>query len=239
MNTIIRTHVKNVERLKLLKLTLESSKDKKLHRVGQIFIADDQSPMNSEVQAVAMRYKAKTVISTGKPSTCNGMFNALEIGKDWDYGLYLCDDVLLGGEFKEKLNKIESLLPSGFGAVSLFIPESVDQHFRKGDTEYFYKCDASSPLFHAWICTVISKELNAKYRENYQSVISRHPDIQDDHAIRMICEYYKLGLYCTKEDWALHTGINNRAFDDPDKKQGASTYQCKRFAGSKEDRKGF
>lgn len=245
--TVIRAHVKNEDRLGLLKKTCQSWKDKTFHRISDLIIVDDGSPLQTEVKDVATKYGAALIVNEGSHGTCEGMAAALQSVKDEPYSLQLCDDILFGGEVREKVEKIinkELPLLGKWGAVSLFIPISVNWKFRTTDlvpNTKLHKCDPAPPLFHAWICTLISKELNNKYLAEWQIVKEHFPDIQDDHLIRTVCKTYDLGLYATSLDYALHTGTNNRAFNDPDKKQGASTYQCnfQYWAGSNEERKGY
>jgi hypothetical protein len=64
MNTIIRTHVKNESRLQLLKRTIQSAVDKKLNEIGDIYIVDDQSPMQKEVIDLVRVVKIKEAEDT-------------------------------------------------------------------------------------------------------------------------------------------------------------------------------
>lgn len=236
---VIRCHVNTDERLRLLELTLKSTAAKLPN--WKLYIADDQSALKDQVIALTAKYNAEYSCSTGQSSTNNGLAHALELVKNEMFSLQLCDDVVLGGNLEAILKNLINKPPVNVGAVSMFVPQSVDMHFRRGElnSDRLFKCDASSNLYHAWICVLISRDLNEAYRINWQTLKQMYPEIMDDHAIRGFCAKYGFGLYVTPIDYCLHTGMETRSFADPDGKQGKSNYQCAKFCGTKEERHGF
>lgn len=249
--TIIRTHVKTEERLKLLRLTCESWKNKKLHRAGDLFIADDQSPMQEEVQAITNKFKGTYVRSSGTPSTCNGLANALRAQNNFP-ALLCVDDIVFGGETKDKVLKIVEreipLLGDNFGMVQLFVPASVAHNFRTPQTlvpdtklHLLYNESNHGWLFHAAVMNIWSQKLATAYLEQYEALqtefTARGETVHDDHAARLIAQRNELDIYCTTTCWAWHTGGTARSFIDPN--AGGSNYQAHKFSGSNEDKCGY
>ena len=72
MKLIIRTHVKNEERLQLLKQSIVSAQSQDFK---DIVIVDDQSPLKEKVKELVKSLNVSDyVLTEGKPDTKNGFY---------------------------------------------------------------------------------------------------------------------------------------------------------------------
>lgn len=243
MKTVIRSHVNNPERFRLLKLTVESWKEKKLHRISDLIIVDDQGTMPSEVMQLAMKYKGTYIKSEGTPSTNNGLATALKAVKDEPYSLQCCDDILFATGAREKVEKIVekdlSKLGNDWGNIQLFCPHTVAQLFRTPQTLLpdlkLHLVDSSQWTWHANLMNIWSQKSAQAYLKDYETV-SKEFGSHDDHTQRIVNNRHNLDMYVTTTCYCLHTGGKNRSFTAA---AGGAEYQAANFCGSKEDRQGW
>ena len=237
LSSIIRTHCQNTNRLSLLERTIKSCIDKCL---TDMTIADDNSPLKEQVKDLAAKYNIKYILGEYKPSTNQGLCNSLKVYRNEPYTLQLTDDAVLGKDFKQLLNKLINYDLAGLGTwgiITAFCPSSVSMHLRKGslfNNTKLYKLDTNSPLIHAMICCIMSKEFANAYIEHWEAVrgTDKEQDIyMDDIRARLLCKEKQLGMYMTKRCWSNHTGNKegDRSFDDV--RQGKNYYVAADFIG--------
>lgn len=240
---VFRTHIKTPERLKLFKLCLESYKEKKLHKLGPLFVIDNQGTMQNELVALTLRYKGTYVLSAEPPGTNYGLAAALRVVENEPYSLQCCDDILFASGAREKVEKIvEKDIPhlgENWGNIQLFCPHTVAHLFRTPQTllpdQKLHLVDSSQWTWHANLMNVWSQKSAQAYLRNYEAV---HKELgtHDDHTQRTINNRTNLDMYVTTICYCLHTGMKNRTFTEA---AGGAEYQAAKFAGSNEDRKGW
>lgn len=225
--------MKNEERLKIFRRTLQSWKDKELWKLGTLYVVDDQSPLGTEVEALAKEFNAIYFRTTGIRSTKNGLYWSLKVQDEFPV-LCCVDDMVFGEGTK---NRLESLITYEYpklkntGVVGLFVCYDMRtrNYFRFSDVDLWMVPIA---LSYALVCHLFSKELSDTLIRDYEQALLENREVsihQDDLWVKEVCLRDNLVIYNTTDDYAWHTGANTRTFgDDP---VGNSSYQTPCFVG--------
>jgi hypothetical protein len=233
MNTIFRCHIKNDERLELFRRSLQSWKDKELWKLGKLYVVDDQSPLQVEVEALAKEFDAVYFRTTGTRSTKNGLYWSLKIQNEFPV-LCCVDDMVFGESSMNRLNMLvmhEYPRLKNTGIVGLFVCYDMQtrNQFRFSDVDLWMVPIA---LSYALVCHLFSKDLSDILIRDYEKAAAENREVsihQDDLWVKEVCLRDGLVIYNTVDDYAWHTGANTRTFgDDP---IGNSSYQTPRFVG--------
>ena len=240
---VFRTHITNPERLRLFKLCLESYKEKKLHKLGPLYVNDNKGTMQNEVMTATLRYKGTYIMSEEPAGTNYGLAAALKVVKDEPYSLQCCDDILFATGAREKVEKIVekdlSKLGGNWGNVQLFCPHTVAQLFRTPHTLIpdlkLHLVDSSQWTWHANLMNLWSQKSAQAYLKDYEAV-SKEFGSHDDHTQRIVNNRNNLDMYVTTTCYCLHTGGKARSFTAA---AGGAEYQAANFCGSREDRQGW
>lgn len=192
MKAIIRTHVRNPQRLELLKNTIRSARRVGIHRV---MVIDDQSPLMVDVRVLCAEEKCEYLLTKGTPGTKNGLYWSLRMDEGSD--LHLCDDA--------------ELSPTDWQAV----PASPDWWL----LSYFacYNRDTNRTwwwypvsTFYAALACRFHPDLRAAYIKARDEVSEgRAPEtaFQDDILVKLIIAENGKEIWNTGWDYAQHTGI--------------------------------
>lgn len=241
LNSVIRCYVKDQNRLNLLEKTIQSCLKQHLNDLGPITIVDDGSPLKNNVKELANKYNVNYLCPEEyKSSTNQGLCNALKAFKNEPYTLQLTDDVILCKDFNLILNKLlkyQLTSLGSYGIITMFCPQSVAMHLRKGQTfngTNVYRLDTTSPLIHAFICTLMSKDFADVFIRHWEDVRGtdrEHDQLMDDIRARVLCNKAELSMYITKQCWAEHTGTNPQDRTFQDARQGGNSYRAASFLG--------
>lgn len=231
MDTIIRTHVKTDARLAILEGTVLSAIDKGLGRWGNIWIADDGSPMAAEVERVGKVCGVQVFRNDGRPSTKNGLYGALRYSKALPT-LVVCDDVVFGRGIRDYIESQMGKLPTNYGYFSLFA--SYPDHMRMGGNvrgteiwEYPLDC------FYAGLAGVYNPKFAQIYCQKWEQVMSGmvpEPIWQDDLWVKELCRENGFKIYNSMNDYAQHTGMMRRSFGN-NETEDSSNYTTAHFVG--------
>lgn len=235
MNTIIRCHVKNNERLITLEKEIISYKEKGLDILGDLYIVDDGSPLQSSVISMCGNHKANYIKASNTPDTKNGLAESLRlmIGLGGKYPSLLCvDDAVFGRGILGRLTKLlheELPIINPFGMVGLFAcyEDNTRNHNKILGTD-IWKIDHK--ILYALVAHVFSFQLAAILVDIWDKVqegSEPYPGMCDDIWVATVCAKYNIPCYNTMMDYAQHTGMNNRTFGD----NTGSEYQSKMFVG--------
>lgn len=243
LNTIIRTHVKNELRLQVLERTILSWYDKELYSLGDLFIVDDQSPLEREIINLIENINNKklpgnpiTYFRTqGQGDTKNGLYWSLKVQEN--YPVLCCvDDMVFGKGIKERLiHLIDNellLIGENYGMIGTFACyEQATRNPNRYNKEDLWIVPID--IFYATVCHVFSEKLSKiiiKEWEEIQQELKPIPNCCDDIWVKEICRKEKLKIYNTlKADYAQHTGANLRTFNEDT--TGSSEYYSKLFIG--------
>lgn len=233
MNTIIRAHIKNEERLSGLRRELESWHRKGLSVLGDLYIVDDGSPMRREVEELADLYDANYRRASGNPDTKNGLAESLRVqlesGKPC---LHCVDDAVFGDGILQRLidlTHIEEPKLGDYSTIGLFACyEEGTRNANKLPNVDLWKIDHK--ILYALVSHIFSMKMARHLVTNWNLVLLGsipYPKMCDD--IWVAIESAKVGLPCynTMKDYAQHTGVNNRTFGD----NAGSEYVSKMFVG--------
>lgn len=222
MNFYIRTHVKNAERLELLRRTLESVRAAAPDMEHRIFVIDDGSTFDG-ARGLAARVNAVYLSVPGPHGTKNGLYWSLMADRDMGTGVHLVDDCVVSSGFLSQA-KIERQFPDcwllSFFACYPRNPEKGWWHYPTKD-------------FYAAVACCFHPSLRDIYIAWWEKVISGAlPDevYQDDLMVKKFIMDAGKRIYNTGWDYAQHTGIGQRSFGDNPKEE-SSNYQTAYFKG--------
>lgn len=232
MNTIIRTHVKNDERLKTLERELKSWYDKEMYQLGDLFIVDDGSPCGEDVNRLALVYNAHYSKTQGEPDTKNGLYWSLKV-QDKFPALLCVDDAVFGKGIVDRLKELEnrelSILGSNWGIVGLFA--CYEDNTRKPNRVIGADLWEVKPIIlYALVSHVFSKNFARIMIDQWEDVQrgeEPYPNSCDDIWVARTLPRFGYKSYNTMKDYAQHTGINNRTFGD----NKGSEYHTLMFVG--------
>lgn len=233
MNTIIRCHIKNDQRLQTLERTLKSFYDKKMDELGQLYIVDDQSPMSAFVMGLAAKYNAIYKKTEGDPDTKNGLYWSLKV-QDKFPALLCVDDMVFGEGTKERFEKMlnEEIpqLPINYGIIGTFACyENPTRIMNKVQGTDLWKWPYD--IYYATVAALFSENLAKTIMYEWEAIKAGSkmlPNCCDDIWLKELCRGLEIPLYNTFQDYAQHTGINQRSFSDNN--QG-SEYVTNMFVG--------
>jgi len=232
MNTVVRCHVKNAERMVLLDKTLNSISLSGMHELGRLILVDDGSPLMDGVQQTATANKFEYVRATGKPDTKNGLVRSLELN-DGKPVLCCVDDMVCGKGFLPAMKGIlERDIPEleaanvPWGLIGTFACYNDRPRFRKSTL-----WNIPSTSLYALVCHVFSPRLAGILMDEWQRVENgsmEDPPACDDLWTARVCTREGILCFNTVQDYAQHTGAGARTFSDA---QGSSYYLSQRFVG--------
>lgn len=236
MNTVIRCHIKNIDRLSLLERSILSWQTKGLSKVGELHIVDDHSPMNEEVKALCAKHNIQYHAAEGYADTKNGLVESLKYANG---GPIMCcvDDLVFG---KGTVERVESILTNDIPNISEFKYGMIGMFACYGDNtrnELHLEGEdlwiIPNDIIYALVCHIYSPaliEVLLKEWEGIKNGTIPDPCCCDDIWVARICA--REGFVClnTMKDYAQHTGANNRTFGDNQIDKG-SEYTTDCFVG--------
>jgi len=236
MDTIIRCHVKNPQRLEGLQRELQSWFDKKMFELGDIYVIDDNSPMREEVKDLCkLAGVTEFIPAKGKPDTKNGLYYSLLANRDWSINeaLFCVDDAVFGSGITERLKKYmveEKIHIPNRGLVGLFACyEDLTREPNRIENTDLWQIPTN--ILYALVAHVFSINLRDILIWYWEKVLDgkiEYPSMCDDMWVKLVCRKYELKCYNTMKDYAQHEGGNNRTFGES---SSNSQYQTKMFVG--------
>lgn len=237
MNTVIRCHIKNLERLQGLERAIVSWHSKRMYELGKLYLVDDHSPMAEEVRQLADKYKAIYHKAEGRADTKNGLVESLKVQNEFPV-LCCVDDFILGEGIKERfeelLKKEVSIIENEchYGTIGTFAcyHNNTRDHFKIENADLW---NIPTNILYALVCHLYSKELSTILINEWDLIQkSELPDpcCCDDIWVARICERENLPCFNTIVDFASHTGAANRTFGNNPADEG-SNYQTPCFIG--------
>jgi hypothetical protein len=239
MNTVFRTHIKNQQRLETFERTLKSWYQKKLDQLGNLYVIDDQSPMEEEVINLANKYDALYTRTLGDADTKNGLYWSLKVQDKFPV-LCCVDDMVFGQDTLARIKQIEEVdIPTigRYSTIGLFAcyQEATRTKFKIEGLELW---QIPHSLLYALVAHVFSGEMARIYTECWEGVLAGtlpYPNMCDDILVKILSINSDLLCYNTTKDYAQHTGMNNRTFGTVDENAangiGSSDYISSDFVG--------
>lgn len=234
-DTVIRTYVKNQQRLNTLNRTIESWNSKGMSEFGKLIIVDDISPMAKEVKALAETHKLTYYLCDGEPDTKNGLYHSL-LCQDKFPVLCCVDDMVFGQGTKSAikrmfLNDYEKVVETA-GCIGMFAcyGEETRKVLRVPGTDLW---NIKNEILYALVCHFFTPKLAKIVIDDWQKVLKNeipYPCMCDDIWVKEICIREGLLNYNTILDYAQHTGMRNRTFGEGDGGAG-SDYISNMFVG--------
>lgn len=208
MKTIIRTHVKNDERLALLARTIQSA----YRAVGpDILVVDDQSPMGKDVRLICNNFKVEYRRTEYQPCTKNGLYWSFKYGGEGNL-FCITDDCVLG----QGITKImEQDLDPQCWLLTFFAGYPMQIRISRAVGNIFWNYPVEA--FYAGIACVYHTTLSRLYMEKWEHVMrGEEPkeDYQDDLTIKHLIMANGKQIWGTMYDFAQHTGVQQRSFGD-------------------------
>jgi hypothetical protein len=236
VNIVVRTHVKNQQRLDLLNRTLQSILDKDIDRLGLVHVLDDNSPMREEVRQSAITHNALYRHAENSPgSTKNGLGESLALGDMDKPILCLCDDIVFGKGSLDILRRyMDSDIPIlewnhiPWGMISLFASYGRGRFILNTD---FWEYPI--PHFYAGLAVIYSPAFRKEYVSQWDKMMKGEIPMcvhQDDLFCKDILNASGTRLFGIRRDLVQHTGINARTFGDKAEDPGTQ-YQSAFFVG--------
>lgn len=231
MNTVIRAHIKNADRLAGLEREIISWKDKKMDFLGELVVVDDGSSMQEEVITLCRRHDIYYALAGGTPDTKNGLYWSLKV--QTAFPVFCCvDDAVFGQGItnrlkylvEHELNKI-----SDYGLVGTFAcyEEKTRNPNKLPDADLW---EIKNDILYALVGHVFSERLARLVMKEWEDVQAKripYPGMCDDLWVATLLRRYGIKAYNTMKDYTQHTGINNRTFGD----NTGSDYISKMFVG--------
>lgn len=221
MNFYIRTHVKNPERLELLRRTLDSVRVAAPGPEHRIFLIDDGSTFDG-ARGLAASLGAVYLNVPGPHETKNGMYWSLKVDQDMGQGIHLVDDCVVSKGILDSHSwpAREDVWLWSFFACYPRNPSGGCWHY---PTKDFYAAVAC--IFHPDL-----RDLYISWREKVLSGQLPEEVYQDDLMMKKFILEAGKRIYNTGWDYAQHTGIGQRSFGDNPKEE-SSNYQTAFFKG--------
>jgi len=239
MDTVIRTHVKNKERLNLLERTIVSCLEKNLYDLGEIKIVNDNSPLTNDVHTLCNKYSLKCHDTIYAPDTKNGLFESLRISNNFPV-LCLVDDCVLGNNIKNILiDLLESQIHrlDKVGCVGFFAGYNKNSRNPYNYSNFWH---IPNQALYALVCHLFYEDLSKKLISIYSTFKTNPENLSqedaqgliacDDIWVARVCEKYGFKCYNHLQDYAQHTGIKNRSFGDNPQSEN-SEYATPCFVG--------
>lgn len=237
MNIIIRSHARDMERIKLLDRTLNSLFTQEMNTLGNVFIVDNNSPLHEEVRAVVRSYSIGGVFTKSDPDTKGGLYQSMLLNGD-DPSLHCVDDFVFGkGSKSVFLNLLFHDIPEiekqgiKWGAVGTFacyLKEFREPHLIPGTLLWDFPLRA----FYSLLCHVYNPIFCKMIIEDWENIMvgkKPYPTMCDDIWVSTLCQETGYHILNTYHDYAQHTGMKNRSFGE--KSDDNSQYQTPCFVG--------
>lgn len=224
MNIIMRCHVKNLDRLKLVDKSLNSLFSHTIHNLGAVCLVDNNSPYHKEVSALANSYGISYHYSTEKEDTKEGLYQSCVLGMELDPvspTLYCVDDLVFGKDsYFSIINCLENDIPLlersniRWATVGLFACYSMDVRsslFIKDTNLWFIPTDS----FYAMVCHILNPKFTQIIIDSWKKVQNKEipmPAMCDDLWVATLVKENNYRIFNTKKDYAQHTGMGNRTF---------------------------
>jgi GR25 family glycosyltransferase involved in LPS biosynthesis len=95
------------------------------------------------------------------------------VDSDYDYVILMEDDIVLGGDFNNKLTKYLDELPEDWDVFTAYIPEFGNNRYGKNRKELFIGKDNVCRVYQSWscLCYVVSKQGAKKLLEEVKSTV--------------------------------------------------------------------
>lgn len=236
INTVIRTHVKNKERLSTLERMVQSWIDKQLYDLGTLTIVDDGSPMREELVRLVGKYQINYFPTYYAPDTKNGLAYSLLPFITLKKGPRLCcvDDAVFGKGIKDRLILLlEEELPKldRWGIVGMFAcyEDLTRNHNKVQGTDLW---EVPNDILYALVGHVFSEDFAKIVTQRWEEVNTKqaeYPAMCDDIWVKQLLKEFNYKAYNTLSyDYLQHTGMNNRTFGESGEN---SSYQTKKFIG--------
>lgn len=234
LDTVVRCHVKNDDRLKTLERLILSWKDKQLNELGNLYLLDDHSPMNKEVEELAKKHEVIYKVAEGYGDTKNGLVESLKLSPDRPV-LCCVDDMVFGKGIKERILSIfEQDLPvvQNWGMFGLFAcyQDHTRNTLKENNIDSWY---IPNEIIYALVCHIFSPNLSSILIKEWEGIKDKtlpDPCCCDDIWVARICTRENIDNFNTFKDYGFHTGMMNRTFGDLEKDPG-SEYQTPCFVG--------
>ncbi len=234
LNTVLRTHIKNTQRLEVLKKTIKSWYAQEMNFLGDLYIVDDQSPMQNEVIHLVNRYNAHYLRTTGEGDTKNGLYWSLRVQNQWPV-LCCVDDMVFGKGSRERFEKIISSEIPELGKFGMFgsfaCYENNTRDFNRIIGTDYWKVPID--ILYGLVCHIYSRELSNIITKEWEGIQKGNypmPNCCDDIWVKEICRREQLPVYNSYRDFAQHTGMNMRTFGENEVTE-SSEYQTPCFVG--------
>lgn len=237
MDTYIRCHVKNKERLATLEREFISWNDKGMSQLGDLYVIDDNSPMGADVKILCRDYWIKSLIPAGgEPDTKNGLYQSLKASREIsgnNESLFCVDDAVFGVGIVDRLVKYsmkEHYIIPNRGLVGLFAcyesPTRTPNMVH--DTDLWV---VPIEILYALVAHIFSVNLRNTLIWEWEQIQAGklpYPNCCDDLWVKGVCWKHRLNCYNTMQDYAQHTGGDNRTFGES---TANSRYKTKMFVG--------
>lgn len=232
LDCVIRTHVKNEQRLDTLARMMQSWHDKNLGDLGELYIADDGSPLMDEVGELCAKYDAYYYRCGGTPDTKNGLSESLLLAPK--YPVLCCvDDAVFGNGIKDRLILLlEEELPKldKWGIVGMFAcyEDGTRNQNKVMGTNLW---QVPNQILYALVGHVFSEPFSEIIIQRWHEVkagVAEYPAMCDDIWVKMLLKEFDYGAYNTMRDYLQHTGMDNRTFGESGDN---SNYSSKMFVG--------
>jgi len=231
MNTVMRCHIKNDERLAILERSIKSWYDKNIDAFGKLYLVDDGSPCQEEVESIAEKYKAEYFRTKGEPDTKNGLYWSLKVQNEFPV-LCCVDDVVFGKGLYERIDRIfnrDIPIIGKFGIIGLFAcyEDLTRNPNRVHGTGLWY---ISPSILYALVAHIFSESFSKTMIDLWDKIQTGeepYPACCDDIWVARTLKRFNIPSYNTMKDYAQHTGVNNRTFGD----NKGSEYVSKMFVG--------
>lgn len=219
LDTVIRTHVKNKERLATLDRMVKSWYDKRLNDLGDLIILDDSSPLADDVVDLALFYNATYKKANGSADTKNGLAESLLVPSKLP-ALLCVDDAVFGKGIKDRLILLlEEELPKlglNWGIVGMFAcyEEGTRNHYKIQGTSLW---EVPNDILYALVGHIFSPKFSSIVAQRWSQVKSgeaEYPGMCDDIWVKQLLKEWGYMAYNTMEDYLQHTGMDNRTFGE-------------------------
>lgn len=214
MQLIIRTHIKNEERLKLLKQSIESAQSQDFK---DIIIVDDQSPLQEKVKDLVKSLDVTDyVLTEGKPDTKNGFYYSLKQMKGIP-AILAVDDFICSKYLRKEFNcVVEDIaeIKDIYGCIGFFACYPSEIRARYKNTNLW---NINIDALYALLFHIISPQLKDIMVKEWEAVLKGefpYPEMCDDLWLATVCKREGLLAFSTTMDYVDHTGIKQRSFGD-------------------------
>jgi len=222
LRVVLRTHIKDADRLNLLDRSLHSLFTKGIDKLGSVCLLDDNSPNMEVLQMQSLYHPLDYVRTPGPNGTKEGLVKSIRhFGSIKDPVLYCVDDLVFSSKAKDVLvnlamNDIEEIKAYiDYGLIGLFAcyTEDVRAELKIKHLDYW---KVPWNISYAYVCHIFSPKLQDFILKEWALVESGaipYPKVNDDIWVAELCERKGLAILNTMKDYAQHTGMRKRSYD--------------------------